>query len=94
MIEFGFQPGDLPPVGGGLAQLVEKKHMKTIRNIAGKAMQAIGAAVAVASSAASAFAQTDIGTTLSTVNGYWTTAEGLGIGILLFVIGRKVVRKV
>jgi hypothetical protein len=39
-------------------------------------------------------AQTDIGSTITTVSGYWTTAEGLGVGILLFVLGRKVVKKI
>ncbi len=41
-----------------------------------------------------AFAQTDMTATLTSVSGYWTTAEGIGMGILLFVIGRKVIRKI
>ena len=32
--------------------------------------------------------------TLTSVNGYWTTAEGIGIAIILFVVGRKVVKKI
>jgi len=41
----------------------------------------------------SASAQTDIAQVLTTVDNYQTTAVGIGIAILLFVIGRRVIKK-
>ena len=52
------------------------------------------AGAAVVLTAGTAMAQTDLTTTISTVSGYWTAAEIIGISILLFVVGRKVVRKI
>lgn len=51
-------------------------------------------AVLVASMPLGAFAQTDITTVTSTVSGYVTAAIVVGVAVLLFVLGRKVVRKV
>ncbi len=69
--------------------------MKTfIRRMIGVACMLLGLFALVAVLTGVASAQTDIGSTLTSVNGYWTTAETLGIGILLFVIGRKVVKKI
>jgi hypothetical protein len=45
-------------------------------------------------SGASAFAQTDMTTVISTVSGYWSSVLTIGIGILLFVVGRRVVKKI
>ena len=42
----------------------------------------------------SAFAQTDITATVSSLSSLWTTIETLAIGIILFVLGRKLLRKV
>lgn len=53
-----------------------------------------GALLVLDAATGSAFAQTDMTSTLVSLNGYWVTAEALGIGILLFVIGRRVVRKI
>lgn len=41
----------------------------------------------------SASAQTDITSTISAVEGYWDAVQLLAIGIVLFVLGRKVLRK-
>lgn len=40
-----------------------------------------------------AYAQTDIASTITTIEGYWDSVVALAIGILLFVLGRRVVRK-
>jgi len=40
-----------------------------------------------------ASAQTDITQVTSTVSGYVTAATTVGIAVLLFVLGRKVIRK-
>jgi len=50
-------------------------------------------ALAVCSMPAALFAQTDITDVISDVTGYKTAAIAVGIAILLFLIGRKVVRK-
>lgn len=51
-------------------------------------------AVVVVAGVVTVHAQTDISSTITSVNGYWTTAETLAIGILLFVLGRRVVKKI
>jgi len=68
--------------------------MKALKRFGGYCSTVVGAGVAVAAATGNALAQTDMGSTLTSLNGYWVTAEGLGIGILLFVIGRRVVRKI
>jgi len=52
------------------------------------------AAALVAMGAGSAMAQTDITQTISTVDGYLTAAIAVGITVLLFTLGRAIVRKV
>lgn len=47
----------------------------------------------LAVSSVGAFAQTDISQVVSTVSSYWDAAIVVGIGVLLFVIGRRVVKK-
>jgi len=44
-------------------------------------------------STAATFAQSNIDQVVDTVDGYRTAAVAVGIAVLLFVIGRKVVRK-
>ena len=66
---------------------------KYVRQFAGRSLVVIGAVSAVASTSTSAFAQTDLGTTITTVSGYWTSVEALAIGILLFVLGRRILKK-
>lgn len=63
------------------------------RKVIGRGLQVAGAGAAFAGSAVSSFAQTDITSTVSTLSGYWDSIETLGIGVLLFVVGRKLVRK-
>jgi len=41
-----------------------------------------------------ASAQTDITGVVDEVSGYWTAAQAVAIGVLLFVIGRRVIRKI
>jgi hypothetical protein len=38
-------------------------------------------------------AQTDITSTVSALSGYWTAIAALAITVLLFVVGRRLVRK-
>lgn len=40
------------------------------------------------------FAATDMSEVLTTVSSYWSSALVIAIGIVLFVIGRKVVKKI
>lgn len=54
---------------------------------------AVAAALAFSLFTGSACAQTDITTAVSTVSGYWDAVKVISIAILLFVIGRRVVRK-
>jgi len=54
-------------------------------------LAAIGAMLAVTGSAA--MAQTDITTALDTVTDYKAAAIVIGIAIFLFVLGRKVVKR-
>ena len=68
--------------------------MKKMKQIGGQVMQVAGAVTVVVASTVQAVAQTDIGSTITTVNGYWTSAEALGVGVLLFVLGRRVVKKI
>lgn len=42
----------------------------------------------------SAMAQTDITSTVSSLSSLWTTIQTLAIAIILFVLGRKLLRKV
>jgi hypothetical protein len=37
---------------------------------------------------------TDLATTITAVSGYWSSVLVIGIGIILFVVGRKVVKKI
>jgi len=39
------------------------------------------------------FGATDIAGVLTAVSGYWDDAVLIGIGVLLFVIGRKLIKK-
>jgi hypothetical protein len=38
-------------------------------------------------------AQTDITSTISTISGYWDAVKVVAIAILLFLVGRRIVRK-
>jgi len=51
------------------------------------------AIAALALAATPVFAATDITGVISDVSGYMTAAVTVGIAVLLFVLGRKVVRK-
>jgi hypothetical protein len=70
-----------------------KKFVAALRPSLGRFLMLL-AAVALLAFANSASAQTDLTGTLTSLNGYWTTAEGIGIGVILFVVGRKLVRKI
>ena len=37
---------------------------------------------------------TDLATTITAISGYWSSVLTIGIGIILFVVGRKVVKKI
>jgi len=69
----------------------------TLRKAFGYACLAGAALQGLALTAGTALADgtsDDMTTTLTSINGYWTTAEGIGIAIILFVLGRKVVKKI
>ena len=66
-----------------------KRKQKTVNKLK-KLGLAAGGALAACSSA---MAQTDISGVTTAVSGYKDAAIVVGIAILLFVIGRKVVRK-
>jgi len=56
-----------------------------------KYLLAVFAALIVAG--ASAQAQSNIGGVMTSVDGYVSTATGIAVAVLLFVLGRKVIRK-
>jgi hypothetical protein len=62
--------------------------MKTLRKLFGICLM-----LALVMFVFGASAQTDMSTTINTVSGYWTSVEVLAIGILCFVLGRRVLRK-
>lgn len=41
----------------------------------------------------SAQAQTDMSSAITTVSGYWTTIYPIGVAIVVFIVGRKIVKK-
>jgi len=51
-------------------------------------------AIVATTAAVSARAATDITGVIDDVDGYYTAAAGVGIAVLLFVLGRAIVRKV
>jgi len=65
------------------------------RKVPLKRLNKIGSALVVclALAVSSASAQTDITSTISTLSGYWDGVLVIAIGIMLFVVGRKVVKK-
>jgi hypothetical protein len=68
--------------------------MKTmLRKISGYAMLALAALLLLGAGAFSASAQTDITSTVSSLSGYWTAIDVLAIAVLLFTVGRRLVRK-
>jgi hypothetical protein len=62
--------------------------MNTLRKIA-----LVLIAVGVLAFAGMAQAQTDLPSTITAVSGYWTSVEVIAIGVLLFVVGRRIVKK-
>jgi spermidine/putrescine-binding protein len=73
--------------------------MKTLNKMAsdvlGRFLLVLAALLALAAFTGNVSAQTDtLTTTIDSISGYWTAAEVIAVGILLFVIGRKVVRKI
>jgi hypothetical protein len=64
------------------------------RKLAGRAMQVAAAGTVVAMTVANASAQTDLTGTVSGVGTLWTAAEAIGISVIVFVVGRKIVKKI
>ena len=54
----------------------------------------LAAVILTAVGAMAASAQTDITSSVTTLTGYWTSIEGLALIVLLFVLGRRMLRKV
>ena len=68
---------------------------KVACQLSGRSMQLVGAGVAVAGATLTCQAEaTDLASTITTVSGYWTSVELVAIGILLFVVGRRIVKKI
>jgi hypothetical protein len=64
------------------------------RKLVGRAMQVAAAGTVVATTVANASAQTDLTGTVSGVGTLWTAAEAIGISVIVFVVGRKIVKKI
>jgi len=75
-----------------------KNMLSGLKNVArrfvGTFCLAFAALLAFALLTGSAFAQTDVSAAITSVSGYWTAAEVIALGIVLFVVGRKVLRKI
>jgi hypothetical protein len=86
----------LESIGTNSGVVLQKvEYMKAFnKRFLGVCMVFFGALLVFGAVTSIASAQTDMSTTLTSLNGYWTTAEALGIGILLFVIGRRVIKKI
>jgi len=74
------------------------KFLKTVLNkavayVKANAGRAVAAVAIVIGFASTASAQTDLTATITTIEGYWDAVLPIGIGIILFVVGRKVVKK-
>lgn len=52
-----------------------------------------GAVIAVGGVCAASAQSTDIPTTVSTLTGYWTSIAALGITVLVFTVGVRLLRK-
>lgn len=64
------------------------------RNLLGRALMTLAVLLALALGVGSASAQTDMTGLITAVSGYWTAVLAIAIPVLLFVIGRRVVRKI
>ena len=62
--------------------------------LAGRAMQVAAVGTVVSMTVANAAAQTDLTGTVSGVGTLWTAAEAIGISVIVFVVGRKIVKKI
>lgn len=71
-----------------------KKFASFVSILGGRAMLVLAFIFALALSTNLASAQTDIASTVTALSGYWTSIAALAITIVLFVLGRKLLRKV
>jgi predicted neutral ceramidase superfamily lipid hydrolase len=68
--------------------------MKTfLKKFTGKFLIVAAMALMVSFFTSVCSAQTDITSTVSTLSGYWTAIATVAITVLLFVVGRRLVRK-
>lgn len=86
-----FKPSSSIPVAGFPKGT---KGMKSLKKLAGLVMLALAVLFVFSAVTGTASAQTDMTATLASLNVYWTGVETLGIGVLLFVLGRRLFRKV
>lgn len=70
------------------------KFGSAVKQTVGKVAVAVGvgSVVSVATNSALAVGD-DIASTITTLSGYWTSIETAAIGVVLFVVGRKLLRK-
>lgn len=59
----------------------------------GRFLMLLGVIIGVAASTSVCSAQTDITSTVTALSGYWTAIAGLAITVVLFVLGRRMLRK-
>ena len=72
-----------------------KKFVSFVRPALGRLLMLVAVLFAFAIASVTAMADTtDITGTVSTLNGYWTSISALAIAIVLFVLGRRLLRKV
>jgi energy-converting hydrogenase Eha subunit E len=79
---------------GRVVQDVASRSFRIARPILGLAMIVLAFQFALSVFTAIASAQTDITTTVTALSGYWTVIQTLAIAVVLFVLGRRLLRKV
>jgi hypothetical protein len=63
------------------------------KKVVGYFMLLCAAILAIQEFTSNALAQTDIPSTITALSGYWTSIATVAIVVLLFVVGRRLVRK-
>lgn len=76
------------------APVVHQSRPGLLQQLLGLLVLTLALALAMALFTGHVMAQTDITSTVSMLSGYWTAIATLAITIVLFVLGRKLLRKV
>ena len=91
-------PAILPPCGAAEAPQFGvcrkmRKQPTSIQMFLGRLMLLVACLGFASLFTLSALAQTDIPSTITALSGYWTSIATVAIVVLLFVVGRRLVRK-